>query len=218
MGISYIFKKSIFFLLWFFVSIPMALGANDLDFLEGFRDIRWQEDIKNIKNLEPAGDFERNWYRRKQEKLKIDNIDVKSIFYGTCLDKFHNEIFCQLLIVIKDRSNCELLKNLLFEKFGEGIKVPFLDAYDWFLGKGVEIGRESGFSDEELKELERVYGAKIWMRLEFNEKEGKGILTVQNLPIQFEIMKQKAEDEERKVEEKIRKMEEKMRKIRGSDK
>ena len=176
------------FLLGILKGISLA-SAYDLNFLEGFRGIKWGESAEKIKNLKKVekGDFD--WYVKETDELKISNVELEAINYG-----FYKDKFCYLLIIIKDKANYEVFKKLLFEKFGEGEAAPLGKVWDWFLGKqeGIKI-------EEEFKELENVFGANIWMRLEFDEEKEKGNLYIQNL----ETMMQKVEDEGKRIKERF---------------
>lgn len=127
-------RKVIFF---FVLLIPAVLFAfqNEPD---GFRDIKCGQGIESLKNIvltldisdgKPVGD---KFYKRKNDVLKLGEAQLESLRYV-----FWNDKFSGILITAKGYTNWRALKDVVFEKFGEGEKPNrFIEKYSWIGDKG----------------------------------------------------------------------------------
>jgi len=95
------------------VEVDAKIGDN-------FRGIEWGTDISTLKGMHSKGKTLEGIYTYSKEgdDLKIDGLTLKNIEYG-----FWEGKFCSVQLIVKEESNWVALKQLTFEKYGEGIEV-----------------------------------------------------------------------------------------------
>jgi hypothetical protein len=85
---------------------------------EGFRGIRWGTDINSLKDMVFVREsYFLKRYTRQNEKMKIGVVNIEDITY-----EFFNGKLKGVDIVTYGTKNFNLLKDILFEKFGEVMK------------------------------------------------------------------------------------------------
>jgi len=102
---------------------------------DGFRGIKWGNNIKDLKGMGiAADDGDSKYYIRKNDKLKIGDAVLESITYGFYKNRFHF-----VLIEFKAGTNYMKIKETLFEQYGAGNQNnEFLEQYTWY-GSNVDI-------------------------------------------------------------------------------
>ena len=96
---------------------------------DGFRGIKWGTDIKDLPDMvwkEEDGDI--RLYLRKDDKLKIGDAELDAIRYG-----FYKGRFYGVFIAFKSLSNATVLKETLFQQYGQKQRPKgFMEKYFWF--------------------------------------------------------------------------------------
>ena len=99
---------------------------------EGFRGYKWGTSIENVRNeLVSEGVDEKRqveWFKKKNETLKIGKADLESISYI-----FQDGNFIAVSIISKGQSNFEALREELEKRFGKTESAK-PDAFTWDLG------------------------------------------------------------------------------------
>ena len=101
-------------LLIFYVSTATCAFAGQ-DVPEGFRDIQWETDIKDLTGMTPlpnSQDNERH-YSKKDDPLRMENAAVESVIYGFYKDKFFMGV-----VAFQSYKNFALIKEQLEHRFG----------------------------------------------------------------------------------------------------
>lgn len=146
----------------------------------GFRDIKWETDIKNLSDMRYlGGDNNVQFYEKKGDILKIGNAKLESLSYVFWKGKFAG-IFADA-----DRRNCEPLREAIIKKFGEADPLPFVldfdkgNKYEWDGSKTIMFFfdvpiRKNDINICKLRIFSRVYAGRVADRLiELRRKEGK---------------------------------------------
>ena len=97
---------------------------------DGFRGIKWGTDIKTLSSMKyvETGPLGIEYYTREHDFLHIRRVNLEKILYG-----FYNKKFYGVEITAeKGYANYKKLKEILFEKFGEGSpKKNWKDGFSW---------------------------------------------------------------------------------------
>jgi len=118
------------FILIFFLSLLFSVSFAFENEPEGFRDITWGSDIKDLKDMEfvrldPKTGIK--LYQKKKDNLMIGNAKLDAIYYGFYNDKFY-VVIAQTLFF----TDFEELKKACFEYFGKGEQPRlYYDEYFW---------------------------------------------------------------------------------------
>jgi hypothetical protein len=140
-------------LIFCLLSTPAASFDNEPD---GFRDIKWGTNIKNLAGMEKRGgdSIGLSTYTKKGDDLKIGEADIGEITYA-----FYKNRFYSVVLDYKGLVNFENLKNIFFDYFGAGYKSN-KSKYDYFW-----------------------HGNTVRMLLTYNELNKDGTVTIVYVPI-----------------------------------
>jgi hypothetical protein len=129
-------------LLFAFILVGSAFAGSDE--ADGFNGLKWGTGYSQVKDemtyvcTSPAYGGIR-FYIRKNEELKIGPAKVQYINYGFWRDKFFN-----VVAVVPNHGSYNELKEVIFQKFGEGQELKQAgDFYTW-TGKKTSIVVEYG--------------------------------------------------------------------------
>lgn len=158
-------KKIIFILFIYILASNIALAYKSPD---DFRGIVWGEHFDKIKNImnirEDGGD--NKFYTRDDDVFKVGEADLKNIIYA-----FYKNEFYSVIVQYEGNSNHRIIKDVLFQKYGEGNKSNnFMDYYSWGLS-----AMSADF---------------VYIVLEYNEVTNNGQLTYVYKPISDQIDKE----------------------------
>lgn len=132
----------------------------------GFRGITWMMNLSTLSVMQrlPSDSKTFKLYERIGEKKKIGEANIQHIHYWTLHDKF-----AKVEILFNGQENWDLLKKIVFERFGPGRKSTDKENYyDWC-------------------------GKRVTMILYFDAKFHKGGMEILHNYI-IEVMKRAAED------------------------
>jgi len=97
-------------------------------FLDGFRGIKWGQDISTVEGLIYASTVSGiDYYAREGDELKIKDIPTFSLYWFG-----ENKFFGGQICVMGD-TNWEIFKTAVFEKFGKGEQEnEHIEEYFWW--------------------------------------------------------------------------------------
>ena len=101
------------FLTFCMVAVTCAFAGQDSP--DGFRDILWGTDIKDLTDMTPVANSQEGerFYTRKNEPLQMENAAIESVRYG-----FYKDKFFMGFVEFKSRANFVLIKEQLERRFG----------------------------------------------------------------------------------------------------
>lgn len=113
------------------IFVASAIAWNFKNEPDGFRGIKWGDDISTLKEMiyvktDPSYGGVK-LYSKKGDSLEIGNAKLKFVYYD-----FWQNKFCGVRISFKGTVNWINLKDIMFEKFGDGAKPNrFMESYLW---------------------------------------------------------------------------------------
>jgi hypothetical protein len=124
-------------LLFVFVLVGSAYAGTDE--ADGFNDLKWGTPFSQVKDemtyvcTSPAYGGIR-FYTRKNDDLKIGTVRVQYINYG-----FWHDRFFTVIAVVPNHNNYDALKEVMFQRFGEGQELKQTSEFYTWTGKRTNI-------------------------------------------------------------------------------
>jgi hypothetical protein len=108
--------------------------------MEGFRGIKWGQNLSSINGLKyqpdlPGLDKSVKYYTRDGDVNDFEGISLDKIIYG-----FKNGRLLNISLFIKGKRNWDALKGKVFNSYGEGPKVPNPENREWYYWETPKIG------------------------------------------------------------------------------
>lgn len=111
-------KKLISVLLFFIVLITVRQSVfafqNEPD---NFRGIKWGTNIKSLYGMKLCEKSTVTWYKKEYDKLKIGDAQLENVLYG-----FYNEQFFTVMIIFSGYTNYNMIRNTLFNQYGNAFR------------------------------------------------------------------------------------------------
>ncbi len=95
---------------------------------DGFRGIKWETDITTLPNMTYVGDgLGLKLYKKSNEEMKLGSAKIDTLLYTFWRGKLSG-----VLIQVEGLQNCNALRDVVFERFGEGVKEnQYIEDYYW---------------------------------------------------------------------------------------
>ena len=129
------------FILVFVLAGNACAGSDETD---GFNGLKWRTDFSQVEDqmtyvcTSPAYGGIR-FYTRKNEELTIGSARVQYINYGFWHDKFFN-----VIVVVPNHDKYTALKEVVFQRFGQGQELKKASEFYTCTGKKTNIVIEYG--------------------------------------------------------------------------